>query len=121
MKIALHLIAASQQNHVMHPQPYRTPIHLFTAITRAVRDQPMSDAVRHVAFDLLTQLADQIHEPQFERAVEQLLAFAQKDVQLQTALGPFAQPLRAMSTAFSAGNVAARRDTNEAIAAAEDR
>lgn len=105
----------------MPPLPSFTPIRLFTAITRAVRDEPLKDDVRDLVFEMLAKLAEQVHQPAFARSVEELFALAQQDAQLGAVLAPFARPLRCLSTAYSVANNPAARDMNDEAATAEDR
>jgi hypothetical protein len=94
-----------QQNDAMPSEVlHDTPIRVFAAMTRAVRDEPMAAAVREQAFELLTRLADQVFEPAFAPTAEALLALVARDAQLGAALGPHVKALRAMAQAYDTGS-----------------
>jgi hypothetical protein len=90
----------------MGPDAAATPIRLFTALTRALRDEPMDDAVRARAMDLLTHLAGQTQLPGFSPDVQRLLTLAEQDARLKSAVAPFVAPLLAWSHAGRAADPA---------------
>lgn len=89
-----------QQTGPVRPEsPHPSPIRLFTALTRVVRDEPMDEAVRARAFDRLTRLGDQVFLPGFGPALDAFIACAGEDRRLHAALAPHMTALDALRQA----------------------
>jgi len=75
-------------------------IAIFTAVTRAVRDERMAEDVRAQAFAALEGLAAHVGVSTYEERLERLLALAGEHEDLNAALAPHRTALRSM-TAWS--------------------
>lgn len=75
---------------------HRTPVALFVALTRAVRKAAMPDDVRIRAYDGIDRMAQSVGQPSLGLELDALVALASQHVQIDSALKPFWDDLRAL-------------------------
>lgn len=82
--------------------PDRTPVALFVALTRAVREAEVPEGARLRAYEIIDRMARTLNLPDFEVEVEALTSFAAREPRFVAPLQPFWQELRALSAASTA-------------------
>lgn len=87
---------AALHNACMPLPPHRTPVALFVALTRAVRDAAVHDDVRIRAYDVIDRMAQSVGQPSFRLELDALVALASQHIQIDSALRPFWDDLRAL-------------------------
>jgi hypothetical protein len=85
-------------------------VALFVALTRAVREAPVPESARHVAYDIVDRMAHAVGLPRFEVELEALIACATQEPRFFAPLQPFRNELRALSAAPSARVRSAPKD-----------
>lgn len=81
----------------MQPPTHRTPVALFVALTRAVREAAVSDDVRVQAYDVIDRMAQSVGQPGFRLELDALVALASRHGRIHLALQPFWHDLRALA------------------------
>ncbi|MFZ2988175.1 hypothetical protein [Ideonella sp.] len=84
--------------------PERSSVALFVALTRAVREAPVAEGGRSLAYDVIDRLAKVINTPGFKVELEALIALGAREPVLNSALEPFWQELHMLSSSSSAGS-----------------
>lgn len=87
---------AALHNACMQLPTHRTPVALFVALTRAVREAAVHDDVRIRAYDVIDRMARSVGQPSFGLELDALVALASQHVQIDSALKPFWDDLRAL-------------------------
>lgn len=77
----------------------RTPIALFAALTRAVREEAMPEPLRARAYAALDVLSACVGAPPFSARLEELRALATEHAELHDTVQPFMPELGALVTA----------------------
>ncbi len=75
----------------------RTPVALFVALTRAVRDALVPDEVRKRAFDIIDRMARTVGLSGFELELKALIACVHAEPSLGSTLEPLWTELRELS------------------------
>jgi len=75
----------------------RTPIALFVALTRTVREAPVQECARERAYNIIDRMACAASVRSFEVELEALVACATDEKRFYAALQPFWKELRALS------------------------
>ena len=73
-----------------------TPIRLFVAMSRAVRDPSLPDGARVCAFKAVEALANHHHLPEFEQHIDALATLIATHAELEQILQPYLPALRAL-------------------------
>lgn len=76
---------------------HRTPVALFVALTRAVREAGVPDDVRIRAYDIIDRMARSVGLPSFRSELDALVALASLHDRIHSALQPFWDDLRALA------------------------
>ena len=84
-------------NKCMQPASHRSTVALFVALTRVVREAPVSDGLRQRTYELIDRMAGSLGLPGFQAEFERLLACATEEPLLHSTLQPFWGELRALS------------------------
>lgn len=88
-------------NETVETTPRRTPVALFVALTRAVREAPVSAGARDRAYDIIERMAHAVYQPAFAVEVEALISCATYEPRFFSALQPFWKELRVLSASSS--------------------
>jgi len=88
-------------NEAVETRLQRTPVALFVALTRAVREAPVSAGARDRAYDIIERMAHAVYQPTFAVEVEALISCATYEPRLFGALQPFWKELRVLSGSSS--------------------
>lgn len=75
---------------------HRTPVALFVALTRAVREAAVHDDVRIRAYDVIDRMAQSVGQPSLRLELDALVTLASQHVRIHSALQPFWDDLRAL-------------------------
>jgi hypothetical protein len=86
----------------MRTTPDPSPVALFVALTRAVRDAGLQPEYRLRVYEVLDRLADAVGQPSFAVQVDALAALATREPSLHKVLNPYWTLLRALSTTSGA-------------------
>ena len=89
------------QSESMEALPERTPVALFVALTRAVREAAVPADMRSQAYERMDRMAGSVGTPGFAAALEALTAFAALEPRLLATLKPFWPELRSLSSIAS--------------------
>lgn len=82
----------------MQPPPHRTPVALFVAFTRAVREAAVHDDVRIRAYDTINRMARSVGQPSFRLELDALVDLASQYDRARSALQPFWADLRELAS-----------------------
>jgi hypothetical protein len=76
-------------NACVMPPRHQTPVALFVALTRAVREAAVQDDVRIQAYDVIDSMARLVGQPNFRLELDALVALASRHSRIHSALQPF--------------------------------
>lgn len=88
---------AALHNTCVMPPRHQTPVALFVALTRAVREAAVQDDVRIEAYDVIDRMARSVGQPNSRLELDALVALASRQSQIQLAIQPFWDDLRALA------------------------
>lgn len=91
----------------MEVKPQRSSVALFVALTRAVREAPVSEDARLRAYEAVEGMARALGQPRFKVELEAFATSTAREPRFFAVLQPFWPELRALS-AWSAEGEAAR-------------
>jgi maleate cis-trans isomerase len=89
-------------NQAVNATSPKTPIALFVALTREVRDAALTDPTRLRAFELLEGVAQGVGQPSFAARFDALAALASRDTAFSKVLRPHWRHLLELSAGRSA-------------------
>jgi hypothetical protein len=89
------------RNEFLEPTFPRTPVALFVALTRPVREAPATLEARDHVFAIVDRMAHAVYLPTFAAELDALITCATREPRFSRALQPFWAELRALSQSTS--------------------